>query len=256
MNSMQYNNAKFASCALAILLSLSSATYAAQLSGLTRKMERPEDVKFISLNRPTLAPYAYVRFCANNPQDCNADHDNATLDLTSDKRSVLQRINNEVNARIKPKMDAVGADTWEAAPSMGLRRLCADQATRPHQGRLACPHPAHCNSPHLRRRRPCRPHRHHSTGRLGPRQPIKRYKAMESYRPQIPQGPVPKQPGTMVRRLTAQNTHKAKPQFSAETARHQNIPLLLKTQSFSPGSRNQSHGGLSRLWPAATGSAL
>jgi len=140
MNSMQYNNAKFASCALAILLSLSSATYAAQLSGLTRKMERPEDVKFISLNRPTLAPYAYVRFCANNPQDCNADHDNATLDLTSDKRSVLQRINNEVNARIKPKMDAVGADTWEAAPVYGD---CEDYALTKRRDLIKAGWPAH-----------------------------------------------------------------------------------------------------------------
>lgn len=76
--------------------------------------------EYIHTSRYTLAPFAFVRFCRDNQNDCKATGGAALVDLTPKKRAELQAINTHVNKAIRPvNDDARLGDVWEAEVSAG-----------------------------------------------------------------------------------------------------------------------------------------
>ncbi len=59
--------------ALTILFNCSE-TQASPVSPIVEDGGKPYDRKYIPSGRPTLAPYAFVRFCAANPSQCEAEN--------------------------------------------------------------------------------------------------------------------------------------------------------------------------------------
>jgi len=102
-----------------LLLGLSSGALAGPFGGLTRAIQPRVAAPYIATQRPTLAPFAYVKFCVQNPADCRASGGPAMVDLTDSKRRQLLRINGDVNRSIRPVNDANGVDDWEANTTSG-----------------------------------------------------------------------------------------------------------------------------------------
>jgi predicted transglutaminase-like cysteine proteinase len=188
MNSVFLNTVLVA--ALTILINCSE-TQATPLSRIGEDAGKPYDRKYIPSGRPTLAPYAFVRFCAANPSQCEAQDQtsqalpepdisnglkplpvaysrqqndpalarlgtsptqNVTVpagsggttagpvELTAQRRDVLQRINRRVNASIRPQMEAAGDDLWQIAPVSGD---CEDYALTKRRDLIEQGWPAH-----------------------------------------------------------------------------------------------------------------
>lgn len=64
----------------------------------------------------TLAPLDYVRFCIHQPAECRFDVPNAIVPLTAGSLAALDRVNRDVNRRIKPKRDVT---EWRIDPPSG-----------------------------------------------------------------------------------------------------------------------------------------
>jgi predicted transglutaminase-like cysteine proteinase len=84
---------------------------------------------------PTLAPFQHVRFCLRYPSDCkSAPTEDKRIDLNTETRELLKRVNRSVNASIFPISKSYGsnlADAWTIAPEVGD---CNDYAvTKRHQ---------------------------------------------------------------------------------------------------------------------------
>lgn len=91
----------------------------------------------VAFNTPVLAPVAFVRFCAQYPEDCkrrSPDFDQTTpVSLTKARIAELSKINREVNLSIQPQENRGGvlAEQWLVAPGRGD---CNDYAvTKRHE---------------------------------------------------------------------------------------------------------------------------
>ena len=109
-----------------VVLTLADA-HAAGIGGLARWLEgvdlvEPIAAPRIALLQPTLAPFAYARFCHENPADCRGGA-SAFIAMTPHARRLIERVNRQVNAAIAPRHDP--ADVWLADPVSGD---CADYA--------------------------------------------------------------------------------------------------------------------------------
>ncbi|KAB0678865.1 transglutaminase-like cysteine peptidase [Aureimonas leprariae] len=83
---------------------------------------------------PTLAPFAHVIFCQKTPGDCvSGGRPNAEAVLDDEGWRSLRRVNDDVNAAIRPTSDRPGplGDVWSLAPRRGD---CEDYAiTKRHR---------------------------------------------------------------------------------------------------------------------------
>lgn len=60
----------------------------------------------------TLAPFAAVKFCLSNPEQCKDTGGSEIVELTDDRNQQLLAINAGINRAIKPMNDSSGTDTW------------------------------------------------------------------------------------------------------------------------------------------------
>jgi predicted transglutaminase-like cysteine proteinase len=84
---------------------------------------------------PTLAPFQYVRFCLQYPNECRPNAGKSErIELTNASLGLLKRVNNGVNASIVPTAKNYGGnleDRWTIAPGQGD---CNDYAvTKRHE---------------------------------------------------------------------------------------------------------------------------
>jgi predicted transglutaminase-like cysteine proteinase len=67
---------------------------------------RPAPSPYMRVHRPTLPPYGYVRFCAENPAEClRGTLDDARIAGTPDRLAELDHLNRHVNRLIEPATD-------------------------------------------------------------------------------------------------------------------------------------------------------
>jgi predicted transglutaminase-like cysteine proteinase len=76
---------------------------------------------FLVGKKPTLAPFAHVRFCARNPSDCTlATSINSTYTDSKRDMSSLSTINGRVNSQITPRNDDdLNGDVWDVDVTSG-----------------------------------------------------------------------------------------------------------------------------------------
>lgn len=70
----------------------------------------------IDPSRIELAPLAYVRFCMDHAGECSLGTPNAVIDLTPEAEATIERINRDVNRRIRPVRNVAG---WSINPPVG-----------------------------------------------------------------------------------------------------------------------------------------
>lgn len=94
---------------------------AAPLGELSRGVGFVNPALYLQQKGPTLAPFAQIRFCLQNPGDCEVGSSAAIVTLTSEKNAELQRVNRAVNGAIIPVNDRSGTmgDVWQADVSAG-----------------------------------------------------------------------------------------------------------------------------------------
>lgn len=100
---------------LATCLSASSS-YAIGPAGIAVPNRTPQS---ISVKTPTLAPFAYVKYCVENAGDCAKSDAAGTVTVTPKDMRQLRQVNIEVNRSIVAQYDAPGADRWEADVAAG-----------------------------------------------------------------------------------------------------------------------------------------
>ena len=94
---------------------------AAGPGGFARGLAYSPTVSFIRVSQPTLAPFAYVKFCIDNPDQCNRTGGSSMVYLTPAKRAQMDAVNRRVNRQIRPVNDAGGldGDVWQIGTSSG-----------------------------------------------------------------------------------------------------------------------------------------
>jgi predicted transglutaminase-like cysteine proteinase len=94
------------------------------------------NVARIEFGAPALAPMAHTSFCMKYPADCKVQKvmfRGGVLDLTTERRVELTRVNAEVNRAIRPQRmnESVADEKWLIAPAVGD---CNDYAvTKRHE---------------------------------------------------------------------------------------------------------------------------
>lgn len=104
----------------AVIASLSYAN-AASLTAM-RSVGTAVEGAFVSEGRPTLAPFAQVRFCLSNPVDCEKSDTEPTVPDDKSARLMLQQVNVQVNSSIKGRNDKVNGksvDIWQVGAKSG-----------------------------------------------------------------------------------------------------------------------------------------
>lgn len=119
----QMNNLlKSAVAATMMALTMSSTVQASGPAGAGRGLSTA-NTTMISLGRNTLAPFAFMKFCVKNPQDCQASHQASRIAWNSTARSLVGKVNRLVNRTMIPMNDVV--ETWNAGGASGD---CEDNA--------------------------------------------------------------------------------------------------------------------------------
>ncbi|KQR73287.1 transglutaminase-like cysteine peptidase [Rhizobium sp. Leaf341] len=94
---------------------------AAPLGELSRGVGFANPALYLQQKGPTLAPFAQIRFCVQNPSDCAIGSGTAMVTLTAEKKAELQRVNRTINRKIIPVNDQSGpmGDVWQADVAAG-----------------------------------------------------------------------------------------------------------------------------------------
>ena len=66
--------------------------------------------------RIELAPLEYVRFCLNHAGECEGGTPHAIVALSQETQTTIDRVNRDVNARIRPRS---GLGAWRIDPATG-----------------------------------------------------------------------------------------------------------------------------------------
>ncbi|MEA3535464.1 transglutaminase-like cysteine peptidase [Rhizobium sp. CC-YZS058] len=74
---------------------------------------------YLSTGRPSMAPFAFVRFCVANADDCTASDGEDTIVMSPERVAQLKSINGAVNRAITPQYDQVSLDRWQADVTAG-----------------------------------------------------------------------------------------------------------------------------------------
>lgn len=96
--------------------------HAAGPSEMARGMAGSVAINFLREKTPTLAPFAHVRFCMKNPDDCAPAQAGAADPVTADMEGELSAVNRQVNQGIKQvndDKDVEFGDSWEVANGEG-----------------------------------------------------------------------------------------------------------------------------------------
>jgi predicted transglutaminase-like cysteine proteinase len=102
--------------AAAVTAVLASPALAIGPTGMARPSLSPP---LIEVQKGTLAPLAYVKYCVSNAGDCAKGDGPSRIDVDSRLLRELRRVNTQVNRAIEPSSDIPGEDSWEADVSSG-----------------------------------------------------------------------------------------------------------------------------------------
>ena len=103
-------------------LTLAQPAAAAGPGGFARNLRDTPPVSFIAAARPTLAPFAHVKFCMQNPAECRKNAGSPVVALTAYRESQLKRINASVNRQLRAESDPLavdGGDLWQVSGNSG-----------------------------------------------------------------------------------------------------------------------------------------
>lgn len=95
---------------------------AAGPAGFARGLQKSPAVSYITEKRRTMAPFAHVKFCVRNPDECKAGNGAPEVVLSAFARRELQSVNSAVNRSIAPRNDAAdqtGDDSWQVNVKSG-----------------------------------------------------------------------------------------------------------------------------------------
>lgn len=106
-----------ASVAAAVIASSSVTSFALPLAGLNRSIPPTRPQPHLVARRETLPPFAFVKFCAQQPDQCARQGDDGIVILTGEKRAFLQRINFEINNEITYTSE--DAEEWKVSVREG-----------------------------------------------------------------------------------------------------------------------------------------
>lgn len=98
----------------------------------------PQQVHHLPEARPTLAPFAFVKFCMANPDQCVGDNSEQRVTLSPEAWAELRAINTEINSRIQPDA-AKGSYDWTLEGSTGN---CNDFAVQKRKALIEAGFPA------------------------------------------------------------------------------------------------------------------
>lgn len=107
-----------AASALPLFFAVQSAE-AAGPAGFARGLQTNKGVRYIVARQATLAPFAFVKFCKNNPTDCARAGGVGVVEMTSARESELRRVNLQVNRSIRAVNDRQNRDLWQADVASG-----------------------------------------------------------------------------------------------------------------------------------------
>ncbi|WP_105386079.1 transglutaminase-like cysteine peptidase [Neorhizobium alkalisoli] len=119
--------------------SMAHTASAGPVSGLARPLRTVPQSQFITASRHTLAPFAFVRFCRDNREDCQASQGESIVDLSPLRRAELFRINAAVNRSMRPQYDNSSSDVWSVDVGSGD---CEDYALTKRRKLIAAGWPA------------------------------------------------------------------------------------------------------------------
>ncbi|KIP98150.1 hypothetical protein RU07_22445 [Agrobacterium tumefaciens] len=111
---------KTALTAGAVIASLSAANAASP--NAMRSVGTAIEGAFVSEGRPTLAPFAQVRFCLSNPVDCEKSDVEPAAPDDKKARQMLQQVNVQVNSSIigrNDKKNGKSVDIWQVGAKSG-----------------------------------------------------------------------------------------------------------------------------------------
>jgi predicted transglutaminase-like cysteine proteinase len=97
----------------------SQPVWAAGPAGYARSLINTPTVSYIVERQPTLAPFAQVRFCMQNPSECHTSEGASMVVLTDFNRQELVSTNNDVNHSIIGVNDQDGDDVWSVNVKSG-----------------------------------------------------------------------------------------------------------------------------------------
>lgn len=106
-----------ATCAIMILTTTSSVSLAAGPAGALRELKTT--VERMKEAGNTLAPFAAVKFCLANRDQCEDNGGAEIVELTADRMEELRSVNSGINRAIHPMNDSLNKDTWSVDVSAG-----------------------------------------------------------------------------------------------------------------------------------------
>ncbi|UXS05109.1 transglutaminase-like cysteine peptidase [Agrobacterium tumefaciens] len=105
------------------VLGIPVTAIAAGPGSLTRNINRGS--AFVMERGATLAPFAHVKFCISNPDQCERKNGPRLVEFAGSVKAKIMEINRNVNASISPVLDAPGKEVWEIDSAQGA---CNDYA--------------------------------------------------------------------------------------------------------------------------------
>ncbi|MCM2399719.1 transglutaminase-like cysteine peptidase [Rhizobium sp. S153] len=88
-------------------------------SALAAERSTPIRAAFLEEKAAALAPYAFVRFCVEAPEECTPKQGAENVRLSADVAVDIASINKSVNHGIAPRNDRRGRDIWTLSPRYG-----------------------------------------------------------------------------------------------------------------------------------------
>lgn len=96
------------------------AAFAAGPAGIARTFQKASALNYFSEGRPTLAPFAQVRFCMQSPDECRASDGAEMIALDAAAYRELARVNASVNRSIVAVNDSEDlGDVWQVDVQSG-----------------------------------------------------------------------------------------------------------------------------------------
>lgn len=110
---------RFARIALAATLPLLAISEAAVAAGPAQaaRGHALSSFKTLPVGNYALAPFAFIRFCVDNPDDCRAGQKPTRVSWTGASRSLVAKVNSRVNRTMIPRNDTV--ESWNADTAAG-----------------------------------------------------------------------------------------------------------------------------------------
>jgi predicted transglutaminase-like cysteine proteinase len=104
-------------CAVFITFAASPSAFAAGPGGVMRDYR--ETVERVTEGGFALAPFAAVKFCLANQDQCRDTGGDQIVELTADRRDEMLAVNSGINRSIKPLNDGSNSDVWSVDVNAG-----------------------------------------------------------------------------------------------------------------------------------------